>query len=167
MSSRNARRRRRAPQGALRSTAARPATVTPRSQPAAKAPRLDPLALYRRSTFVGRVPRLGLLVGLLCLDGFGIMRLVSGKQSTFLSSMGTGLVLGFIVLSWIGYLRVIYTVRRQDPEAWRTSRGFLLALMGAPLGVGDPDANAYDRVVFWLTVLATVVLLPLSFVHNS
>ena len=80
--------------------------------------------------------------------------------------MGTGLVLGFIVLSWIGYLRLAYTVRRQDPDAGRANRGLLLALMGAPLGYGDPDATAYDRVVLWLTVIAVVILLPLSFARS-
>lgn len=169
MSSRNARRRRRAPHGALRSAPPprqATTTVTPRARPAAAKPQIDPIELYRRSTFVGRVPRLGLLLGLVFLDAFGIMRLANGQQSTTLSSLGTGLVLGFIVLSWIGYLRVIYSVRRKDPDAWRTNRGFLFALLGAPLGIGDPKATAYDRAVLWLTVVATVLLLPLSFVKS-
>ena len=166
MSSRNARRRRRAPHGALHTSAPqRQQTVTPRARPEAK-PQLDPVELYRRSTFVGRVPRLGLLVGLILLDAYGIMRLANGQQSPTLSSLGTGLVLGFIVLSWIGYLRVIYSVRRKDPDAMRANRGFLLALIGAPLGIGDPKATAYDRAVLWLTVAATILLLPLSFVKS-
>ncbi|HEY6379282.1 MAG TPA: hypothetical protein VI316_08885 [Candidatus Dormibacteraeota bacterium] len=166
MSSRNARRRRRAPHGALRPAAPPPTAAAPRSQPASRPPH-DLVALYRQSTFVGRVPRLGLLLGLLCLDAFGLIRVTTGKQATLLSSVGTGLTLGFIVLSWLGYLRVIYVARREDPDSRRMNRGSLGALLGAPLGLGDPRATAYDRVVFWLTVAASAALLPLTFLRSS
>ncbi len=171
MSSRNARRRRRAPRGTFTPAAGRtrPGGAAKPSGRGSAAPRpgghLDPVAVYRASAFVGRTPRLGLLAGLGCLAAFGALRSAHQTDPATLGNIGSGLVLAFLILSWLGYLRVIYKVRREDPGSWRPSRSMYTGLLGAPLGIGDPRATAYDRAVLWLTAIAAAALLPLSLLH--
>lgn len=122
--------------------------------------------MLRSSALVGRPARFGLLIGLGCLCADLLLRTgshpKSGAGSTPEGNIGVGLVLGFLVLSLVAYQRTLYRVRRHSPEAWRPGARFLVGLLGAPLGIGDPDPKLLDRWVLRLTTLLAVALLPLS-----
>ena len=129
--------------------------------------RLDPVVEYAHAPGHGRTMRTSLLVGL-CMIALYELGLVDGGQpSQELASIGASVVVVFYLVAVFNYFRVLYRVRRHDPESWKPGFRFLSRMLGAPIGIGDPTLTRYDRTILRLTGLAALALVVLTLLPKS
>lgn len=143
------------------------ARTPPASKPATRKPRLDPVIEYAHAPGHGRTMRTSLLVGLCMIAIYSLGRVDGGDPTPELATVGASVVVVFYLVAVFNYFRVLYRVRRHDPESWRPGFRFLARMLGAPIGVGDPALTRYDRTILRLTALAALAVVVLTLLPKS
>ena len=142
-------------------SAGAPATGDRRRGPGLRAlepsPPEDAIALYRSVTRYGWTMRASLAVSLALLVASAGARDLGQAAPDVVSELGLGFMFLFISLAGVKHYRALYRMRRR--QVWSNSGSFMLAMLGAPFGAGDPESTDRDRWLLRATLLLGVLLL--------
>lgn len=142
-----------------------PPPRAPKSRPA-----FDPLAYYRSLAAPSFGMRLVLVVGLACYVAAQLVALVSSKALSTASGfalVGMVGILAFLGSGFVRHQRAIFRIRRESPEAWRSSMGFAMSTLPIPLGFGGRPADSRERLMRWLTLALLLAFAGASLAGSS
>lgn len=97
-----------------------------------------------------------LVVALALLLASAVARDLGRPANELLSEVGLGFLFLFISVAGVKHYRALYRMRKRG--VWSNSGRFMLAMMGAPFGVGDPSNTARDRWLLRATLVVAAAL---------
>jgi hypothetical protein len=130
----------------------------------------DPMAVYRGLASPSPRVRWILVLGLLL---FTAAQLVSVYASKALDAQQALAVAGVVCISvflgsgFIRHYRALYRIRRDSPDAWQPTMRFAVASLAVPLGFGGPPADAGERRLRRVTLVALLVFAASAILGSS